>query len=141
MIAVQASQTGWDPRSGNRFVIEFERSAIPTLSSGFDRNRIWSLLNSDHRAEAVEIIKEVARTLPPPDPAVVTELPADLRASYLRQWEPDLTVASSDVWFNYYDEADARAWGEFLASTIGDALERFLSEPPSFLGFRPSDHA
>ena len=137
MIAVQASQTGWDVRSGNRFVIEFERSAIRTLSSGFDRNRIWSLLNRDHRAEAVEIIKEVARTLPPPDPAVVSELPPDLRASYLRQWEPDLTVASSDVWFNYYDEADARVWGEFLARTIGDALERFLSEPPSLFGFRP----
>ena len=141
MIAVQASQSGWDARSGNRFVIEFERSATPNLSSSSDRYRIWSLLNADHRAEAIEIIKEVGSTLPPPDPAFVSLLSADVRAHYLRQWDPQPTLDSSDVWFNYYDEADARGWGEFLARTIAGALERFLSEPPSLFGSRPTDHA
>jgi len=139
VIAVQASQSGWDARSGNRFVVEFEVSATAALSSSFHRTRIWRLLEAERRAEAVEIVKRVGSTLPPPDRAFVSELPRDLQAAYLRQWDPDLTVDSSDVWFNYYDESDARTWGEFLSHSMGPALERFLTEPPSFFGFRPSE--
>ena len=138
MIAVQVGQAGWDPRCGNRFVVEFERSRTPSLSSSGDRNRLWALLDDDRRAEAIEIGNAIARTLPPPDPAVLSGMPEDLRPTYLRRWEPNFTIASSDVWFRYYDEADARVWGEFLASSMGLALARFLAGPPSFFGHRPT---
>jgi hypothetical protein len=39
------------------------------------------------------------------------------------------------VWFNYYDEGDAKTWADFLLRTIGPALDRFLREP-TFMGMR-----
>lgn len=136
MIAVQARRRGWDKRAGSQFVVEFEVSGTPTLETGAHRDRIWRLLSTDQRLEAIQIINAVACTLPPPDRAFVEQLPRDAQAWYLRQWKPELTADSSDVWFNYYDEDDARTWAEFLVRTIGPVLERFLNEPPTFFGIR-----
>jgi hypothetical protein len=136
---VQCRQSGWDPRAGSRFVVEFERSAVPKIASSGDRNRIWYLLDELRRQEALNINSDVAQTLPPPDNSFASSLPPDVREHYLRQFAPSTkTVKSTDVWFCYYDETDAHAWAEFLSRTIDSALQTFLAQPPSLMGWRPS---
>lgn len=137
LIAVQCSQSGWDPHAGNRFIIEFEQSSRPTRATGFSRRRIWSLLDAPSRREVLDTNSRVARTLPAPDKHFVRELPPDVRDHYLGQFRPTTkTIDSSDVWFAYYDEADASAWARFLAKHMRQALDTFLMQPPSFYGHR-----
>jgi hypothetical protein len=135
MIAIQARQSGWDPRAGTAFIVEFEIAQSATLGTGFHRERLWRLLPEIRRREAIEIINTVARTLPEPDRAFVSALPSEVRGHYLQRFEPTReTVDSGDVWFRYYDEADAALWGGFLSRSIGPALEAFLNQPPGFFG-------
>jgi len=137
MIAVQARQSGWDPRAGSRFVVEFEQSDTPKFSTGFNRRRVWQLLDQGQREEALVIINDVARTLPNPDQTFVAALPLNVREHYLQQFAPTTeTSGSADVWFTYYDEADAARWADFLSRAFGVALDKFLNEPPSFMGMR-----
>jgi hypothetical protein len=131
-IAVQCSQSGWDPRAGNRFVVEFEQSRTPKRATGFKRIRVWSLLDELRRREALHIISQVAVSLPAPDEQFLFQLPRDVGEYYLRPFAPtNDTVDSSDVWFAYYDEHDAAIWTEFLGRSLGPALQEFLARPPS----------
>lgn len=137
IVAVQCSQSGWDPRAGNRFIVEFERSRKPSRATGFSRQRLWSLLDELARREALKINTHVALTLPPPDERFVGELPEEVREHYLRSFAATTqTVDSSDVWFAYYDETDAGAWAEFLSRKVETCLHVFLDQPPSFFGHR-----
>lgn len=132
MVVVQCSQSGWDDRSGNKFVIEFEQSREPRRGTGSNRDRIWYLLDELSRHEALNINTRVAQTLPPPDMQFVNELPAGIREHYLASFGPSTeTNNSSDVWFKYYDETDAAIWAEFLKGRIGPVLENFLARPAS----------
>lgn len=58
--AVQAGGSGWDPYSGNRFVVEFELSRDPRRATGFARQRLWGLLTSEERSEATRLNDHVA---------------------------------------------------------------------------------
>ncbi len=138
VVAVQASQSGWDPHSGNRFVVEFERSERPVRATGFSRQRIWGLLDEISRREALRINDHVAETLPPPNQQILRELPPELRPHYLAHFERDTRPvdATRDVWFAYYDEDDASAWATFLGKNVPLAFATFLREPPSLLGHR-----
>ncbi|WP_269991986.1 hypothetical protein [Arthrobacter sp. B2a2-09] len=137
IIAVQCSQSGWDPRAGNRFVVEFEQSKTPRRATGFNRARVWSLLDELRRREALDIISRVAVSLPDPDEQFLFQLPANVREHYLRSFAPTTaTVDSSDVWFAYYDERDAAIWADFLARSLGPALQEFLARLPSYFGHR-----
>jgi hypothetical protein len=138
IIAVQCGRSGWDPRTGNRFIIEFERSRTPSRATGFSRQRLWDLLDEPARREALEINDRVAQTLPPPDQRFVRELPDQVREHYLRSFAATTrTVDSTDVWFAYYDEHDAAIWADFVSRRIEPALHAFLAQPPSFHGHRP----
>jgi len=130
IIAVQCGQSGWDPRAGNRFVVEFEQSRRPERATGFKRVRVWPLLDELRRREALQIISQVAVTLPAPDEQFLFQLPPDVREHYLRSFAPtSATIDSSDVWFAYYDEHDAAIWTEFLGRALGPALQEFLDRP------------
>ena len=140
IVAVQCSQGGWDSRSGNRFVVEFELSRRPLRATGFGRERLWSLLDDEARREALNINSQVAQTLPSPDERFVRQLPEDVRAHYLRTFTPTTqTTDSSEVWFAYYDETDAAVWADFLSRNVEPALRSFLTHPPSFFGHRPPE--
>lgn len=129
-IGIRCSQSGWDPHSGNKFVVELSQSQESNTGKQFRRSRIWGLLGVDQRREAIAIIQDVAATLPGPDQFMVSSLSAELKPMYLRQFAMShLTPESFDVWFNYYDEDDAARWAEFLRRHIGDALEILTSEP------------
>lgn len=131
ILAVQCRQSGWDPRAGSSFVVELERSQTPKVASSYDRVRLWQLLDEIRREEAVRINDRVAQTLPPPDRAFVSTLPDDVREHYLLDFSPSTDDSeASDVWFRYYDESDAVAWGEFLLAALPQALEMFLHQTP-----------
>lgn len=137
IIAVQCSQSGWDPRAGNRFVVEFERSKTPQRSTGFSVDRVWSLLDDLRRREALDINSRVAVSLPAPDEQFLFQLTPGVREYYLKAFAPTTaTVSASDVWFAYYDEHDAAIWTEFLGRSLGPALQEFLGRPPSYFGHR-----
>ena len=138
MIAIQCSQSGWESRAGNRFILEFEVSSRAALASSLQRQRLWGLLDDEQRIAAAAINDAVAVSLPEPDPAFLAVLPENVATHYLQQFGPrPLPPENADVWFQYYDEADAARWGVFLGDVLGGATERFLREPPSFLGRRP----
>ena len=139
IVAVQCRQSGWDPRAGNSFTVEFERSRTPTRATGFSRQRLWGLLDEMSRREALKLNNQVAQTLPPPDQRFLSELPEEVREHYLRSFAPTTaTVDSTDVWFNYYDETDAAVWADFMARKVEPTLRAFTAQPPSFFGHRPS---
>lgn len=132
IIAVQCGQSGWDPRAGNRFIVELERSKTPERATGFKRARVWQLLDEVRRREALNIISQVAVMLPAPDEQFLFQLPPEVREHYLRSFAPtSATIDSSDVWFAYYDEHDAAIWTEFLSRSLGPALQEFRDHPPS----------
>lgn len=132
IIAVQCGQSGWDPRAGNRFIVELERAKTPERATGFKRARVWQLLDKVRRREALNIISQVAVTLPAPDEQFLFQLPPEVREHYLRSFAPTpATIDSSDVWFAYYDEHDAAIWTEFLSRSLGPALQEFRDHSPS----------
>ena len=133
ILAVQCRQSGWDPRAGSSFVVELERAATPTRATGFTRRRLWALLDDAALREVLDLNVRVARTLPPPDPAFLSALTANVREFYLRSFAPaPATPDDTDVWFAYYDETDVVSWAHFLARQLPAALERFLVLPPGF---------
>lgn len=137
IVAIQASQSGWDPRSGNRFIVEFERSKKPLRATGFSRARLWRLLDDLGRREVTDLNSRVALTLPHPDPNFLRQLPDGVREHYLQAFSASPQAAeSADVWFAYYDEEDAQAWAAFLSRRLEPALSQFLTWPPSFFGHR-----
>lgn len=137
IVAVQCGQSGWDPRAGNRFVVEFEQSRTPERATGFNRARVWELLDEAKRQDALAINDRVALSLPAPDNRFLRELPPDVREHYLQRFAPTTaTIDSADVWFSYYDENDAAMWAEFLVRSFGPALQEFLARPSSFFGHR-----
>lgn len=135
IVAVQCSQRGWENRSGNKFVVELELSREPRRATGYGRNRLWSLLDELSRHEVLKINSLVAQTLPEPDMRFLKELDPSTREHYLGWFAPSpQTIEDTDVWFAYYDETDASRWATFMSGRIGPALEKFLSQPPTFLG-------
>jgi hypothetical protein len=140
MLAIQCGQSGWEPRAGGRFVVEFEMSDSPKISTGNHRNRLWRLLNEDQRRRATDINNFVSQTLPEPDQKFLAILADSVREHYLRAFaaNPVVPNPTADVWFRYYDESDAGKWAEFLGDSIVSALNEFLERPPSFMGWMPN---
>ncbi|HRA07207.1 MAG TPA: hypothetical protein PKV13_11410 [Propionicimonas sp.] len=141
IIVAQCRLSGWDSRAGSSFVVEFERSLTPARATGYNRQRLWTLLEEQARREALRINTQVAQTLPQPDQRFLLELPHDVRDHYRRAFTATTqTVDSTDVWFAYYDETDAAIWADFLSRELPPALHAFDVQPPSFFGHRPSTH-
>lgn len=60
---VQCGKYGWDSRTGNQFVVEFEISKSPERFTGYSRSRLWRLLDEPSRREAVRINDRVCADL------------------------------------------------------------------------------
>jgi hypothetical protein len=138
-VKLQARQSGWDRYAGSLFVVEFEISDTPKLDTGWHRRRLWRVLAEKDRDVFHQLNNLVAVTLPHPDPGFISALTPQAAEWYKKAFDPSpMPQPGDDVWFRYYDQDDATAWGHLIAAAVVPALQTFESEEPSFYGHKPT---
>jgi hypothetical protein len=132
--AFQIDRFGFNRYTGGRFVVEI-MATDKRRGTGI-RDRLWRLLDDTSRRAAFEMNNRIIKSLPGPWQELVKELHGEMRAQYLKEFEPlqQVPEADRDIWFRYATRSDAEWWGQFVASRLPSVFaecERRLSEQPA----------
>jgi hypothetical protein len=127
----QVSQDGWDPYSGSKFVVEFQRSSEPEPGTPAEsRRRLAKLLNSQQaeqvRATQNQVIASLQR--PPANYAALRVSP-EITRSYLGRFEKAARpyAPGEDIWLRYGEPAHVKAWATLLVEFMPSLLAAFES--------------
>ncbi len=99
--------------------------------------RLPSLFSPSEQAQAVDIHNRViAKRRMPPSHHYLRDIYTNEQIE-TRFFQPIDELSDLDYWFAFVDEADLRAWGEFLASSLSTWVETLVSETEGRFGKRP----
>jgi len=124
----QCSRDGWDPFAGSKFTLEFQKAAEPEPGHGGRRDRFNRLLSPPERERVRTLQNAVIRKLTrPPRDHWVHSAADDLKRWYLARFDEDGAPYrdSDDLWLRYGDEADVRAWAQFLLQLVPRMVDEF----------------
>lgn len=116
---VQLSKYGWNPFTGNDFVVEFQLWPDPRIARGHSdsRQRLSRHLDARLLEEARRIQNVVIAGLPPLPPGQMT---TGVASSEIAPIHPvgKPYAKDFDVWMRYLTEDDVRRWAEFLLEQL-----------------------
>lgn len=137
VIWTQPSRSNYgDSPEGYTFTVELQLGRQPIAGAGATRARLYGLLTDAERAEHLAIRNDIVRKTRP-HPHMLGPATGGM-GWYLDEFRPRSAPfdRSTDVWFRYTDEDDARRWLGFVARVLPGAIERFIATGRSQEGAR-----
>lgn len=130
LLAVQASDQGWDRFHGSDFVIEFDVAKDLKFGRSYDcRGRFGEHLDTPSLERIRAYQNEVVRRMQPPTPAEAgfDATDPDYGRYLAAFFSAETEMRAHDLHFRYYDDVDAAGWLELLGPMLLPELERHYS--------------
>lgn len=122
---IQRHPNAVDPYAGGRFRIEFEHGLSDRPYVGLaGRAEFDQLLTPDELESVVRYQKQVIRSLRQPPKDWIAGYPEFLRETYLRNFDPDQTFGTGDLWHRFLSKEHVAGWARLIAAHLPVVLER-----------------